>query len=64
MQIEVNKSQKSILKDIVKIGGKADAAGFNGNTLNALSKRGLVKITENKKGKFVAVTAKAKKVLD
>ena len=64
MQIQINDVQKNILKDIVKSGAKVEAKGFNGNTLNALAKRGLVKITENKKGKFVAITAKAKKVLN
>ena len=62
--MQINTIQKNILQNIVKGGAKVDATLFNGNTLNALAKRGLVKISENKSGKFVAITAKAKKVLN
>lgn len=63
-QIQINDVQTKILKDLVKAGGKVETKGYNGNTIKALDKRGLVKISENKKGTFVAATAKAKKVLN
>ena len=63
-EIVINKTQEKALKSLVKTGGKVSVDGFDKRTINALSKRDLVKVTENKKGTFVAATAKAKKILN
>jgi hypothetical protein len=44
--------------------GKTVADGYNIRTLKALEGKGLVKLVEQKKGVFVAPTAKGKKALN
>lgn len=63
MQTDITTTQQKVLKEIVGT-GKVETKGYNGNTLIALERRGLVKLTENKKGKFVQSTAKGKKALN
>lgn len=43
-------------------GGKVDAKELDKRSINALEKRGLAKVKAAKKGTFVSVTAKGKKV--
>jgi len=62
-QVTINEAQKAALKTIVD-GGRQSADTFNKRTIFALENRGLVKTTENKKGIFVAPTAKGKKALN
>lgn len=62
--ITINDKQKDTLKDVVKAGRAIVEGNFDKRTINALEVRGLVKKSENKKGIFVAPTAKGKKFLN
>jgi predicted transcriptional regulator len=48
--------------EIIKNTGKVDCKDLDVRSVRALANRGLVKMTENKKGSFVTVTAKGKKL--
>jgi hypothetical protein len=61
--INLTESQEDVLRHIVNE-GKASADDVDKRSLNALDRRGLVKITTNKKGTFAAATAKGKKLLN
>jgi len=63
---QINISEKSLdtLKSIVKAGGKISTDDFDKRSIRALATRELVKISENKKGIFVAPTAKGKKFIN
>lgn len=63
MNTSLNDNQKEVLAGIIKC-GKAETKAFHTGTLKALDNRGLVKLTENKKGRFVQATAKGKKALN
>lgn len=62
--ITLNTNQTKVLKDIVASGKVDFTTGIDKRSVNALAKRGLVKITETKKNTFVAPTAKGKKYLN
>jgi len=59
----INTTQKKILKDIVKRGGRIDVAEANYDlrSIQALVRRDFAKLISNKKGNFVTATAKGKK---
>jgi DNA-binding MarR family transcriptional regulator len=59
-EIVLSEAQLSCLK-AVSDGGKVETKTVDKRSVNALEKKGLVKVTENKKGAFVALTAKGKK---
>jgi len=63
---DINITQKSALKDIVKRGGNVDVieANYDLRTIKALVRRDFAKLVSNKKGQFVKITAKGKKVLN
>ena len=63
-QINISEKSLSTLKDIVKAGGKVDASVFDKRSLRALGARELVKVTETKKGIYVAPTAKGKQFIN
>lgn len=54
--------QKRTLSHVVNQGGKADITSLDARSANALERRGLVKVSETRKGIFVTVTAKGKKL--
>jgi len=58
----INKTQTSILKKISD--GKQHECSFDKRTIGALVRRDFVKLISNKKGEFVKITAKGKKVLN
>jgi len=62
--IVVNQKQKEVLNKVMKLGGKVSLAEVDKRTAGALETRGLVKLSENKKGQFVSLTAKGKKLLN
>jgi len=62
-QIKINENQEAALSQIISE-GKVIADDFDKRTIGALETRGLVKVTENKKGVFVAPTAKGKKFIN
>lgn len=60
---DINKGQTKTLKTISD--GKQHAASdFDLRTINALVRRDFAKLVSNKKGQFVKITAKGKKVLN
>lgn len=59
----MSENQVKTIREIIKV-GKTDASNFDGKTLNALARRGLIKVTESRKGRFVSITAKGKKSLN
>jgi DNA-binding MarR family transcriptional regulator len=61
--ITLSANQAKVLKEVVA-GGKIDLTSVDKRAVKALETRGLVKTTENKKGIFVAPTAKGKKALN
>lgn len=65
MNTAINETQTDTLKWIVKA-GKTDIveANLDKRTINALARRGFVKVTENKKGTFAVPTAKGKKFVN
>lgn len=62
--ISISEKSLKILKDIVKVGGKVDAASFDKRSIRALAARKFVKTTENKNGSWVLPTAAGKKFLN
>ena len=62
-EIKLSKAQEDTLESIVQ-SGKTGIEGYNKRTVTSLENRGLVKVTEQKKGTFVAPTAKGKKALN
>jgi predicted transcriptional regulator len=64
--VVVNKKQKEVLSGVMKLGGKVNLAEkpVDKRTVGALESRGLVKLSENRKGQFMSVTAKGKKLLN
>lgn len=62
-EIKLSKAQEETLGAIVKV-GKTSIGDYNKRTVTALEGKGLVKVTELKKGVFVAPTAKGKKILN
>lgn len=61
--IDINTNQKKVLKKISD-GKQHEAKGFDLRTINALVRRDFAKLTSNKKGQFVKVTAKGKKAIN
>ena len=59
--MKLSDNQSKNLKFIVGA-GKIDYKEIDGRAVRALSRLGLVKVTENSKGKFVIATAKGKKL--
>lgn len=64
--INLNTNQTKALKQIIASGKVTVGSGYDvdGRTARALAVRGLVKVTENKKGVFATPTAKGKKTLN
>jgi hypothetical protein len=62
-QQKITPTQAKQLKAVI-VAGKSILEDLDGRSVNALERRGLVKVTENKKGTFVAPTAKGKKILN
>jgi hypothetical protein len=60
---DINTTQKKVLKKISD-GKPWETTKFDLRTINALVRRDFAKLTENKKGQFVKVTAKGKKALN
>lgn len=59
--VKLSDNQSKNLKDIV-CSGRINYTEVDGRAIRALSRLGLVKVTENSKGKFVEATAKGKKL--
>jgi DNA-binding MarR family transcriptional regulator len=59
--ITLTSSQKETLKQIISR-GKTIKSTVDSRSVNALENRGLVKVSETRKGVFVTVTAKGKKL--
>ena len=62
-QISISEKSLDTLKNIVKA-GKVSTADYDKRSIRALATRELVKLIENKKGIFVAPTAKGKKFVN
>lgn len=58
---KLNDNQVKTLRYILDA-GTIDYQEIDGRAVRALSSRGFVKVTENKRGKFVTATAKGKKL--
>jgi len=61
MQVQINEKQVQTLTKVIAA-GKIDVAELDSRSVKALASRGLVKLSENKKGTFVTPTAKGKKL--
>ena len=59
----INVNQKKILKKISH-GKQVETTPFDLRTINALVKRDFARLISNKKGTFVKITAKGKKLLN
>ena len=59
--LKLTDNQSKTLTNIVAT-GKVDYRELDGRAIRALSSRGLVKVTENRNGKFVVPTAKGRKL--
>jgi len=64
--INLNTNQTKALKQIIASGKATVGSGFevDARSARALEARGLVKVTENKKGIFAIPTAKGKKAIN
>jgi len=60
---DINKNQETTLKTIAD-GKQYAVTEFDLRTINALVRRDFAKMTETKKGQFVKITAKGKKILN
>lgn len=61
VQLTLTARQKTELAYVIKR-HKVETREVDGRSINALERRGLVKINETKKGTFVVATAKGKKL--
>ena len=61
--VTLNEKQTKTLKDIINA-GTAPYNTFDGRAIRALSGRELVKVKENRKGRFVTATTKGRKVVN
>lgn len=59
--VKLTQKQNKNLAQVVST-GKTNYKDLDGRSVRALAIRGLVKVTENKKGVFVTATAKGKKM--